>query len=105
MRPGDERAGQEGEQLKLAGCAAMLLLISPTQGEPLLLDALFLPASSLGAEAGEAVRSYAATKKQKKTKKKEAAPTAKIYGTVYGKSAPPMVAFSSRGTNLSRWRS
>ncbi|KAM5555027.1 subtilisin-like protease SBT1.1 [Rosa sericea] len=79
-----------GEEVKKAGGAGMLLLNTEAQGEELLADAHILPATSLGASASKAVREYAGAAKK---------PTALLVfqGTVFGKTAPVMAAFSSRG--------
>ncbi|XP_050386133.1 subtilisin-like protease SBT1.1 [Argentina anserina] len=79
-----------GEEVKKAGGAGMLLLNNEAEGEELLADAHILPATSLGASASKAVREYAGAAKK---------PTAMLVfqGTVYGKTAPVMAAFSSRG--------
>ncbi|XP_077235092.1 subtilisin-like protease SBT1.1 [Tasmannia lanceolata] len=81
---------EKGEQVKLAGGAGMLLLNNNDQGEEIFADPHVLPASSLGATAGKALKDY-----MDSTKK----PTATIVfqGTVYGDPAPVMAAFSSRG--------
>ncbi|XVE73956.1 hypothetical protein DITRI_Ditri11bG0159900 [Diplodiscus trichospermus] len=83
---------EKGEQVKLAGGAGMLLVNTENQGEELFADAHILPATSLGALAGKAIKSYLNLTKN---------PTASITfkGTVYGKPAPVMAAFSSRGPN------
>ncbi|XP_068634691.1 subtilisin-like protease SBT1.1 [Aristolochia californica] len=80
----------KGEQVKLAGGAAMLLLNTEAQGEEYFADAHVLPASSLGAMAAKATRDYVTGTKK---------PYAKIVfeGAVYGSPAPTMAAFSSRG--------
>ncbi|XVE77032.1 hypothetical protein DITRI_Ditri13aG0029500 [Diplodiscus trichospermus] len=81
----------KGEQVKLAGGAAMLIM-SP-QGEDLDTMVNFLPDSLLGALASEAVRKYVNSTKT---------PTASISfkGTTYGTRAPKVAMFSSRGPNL-----
>uniref|UniRef100_A0A2N9JBA5 Subtilisin-like protease fibronectin type-III domain-containing protein n=1 Tax=Fagus sylvatica TaxID=28930 RepID=A0A2N9JBA5_FAGSY len=82
-----------GEQVKKAGGAGMLLLNAEIDGEELLADPHIFPATSLGASAGKAIKNYVRLKKT---------PTASILfkGTVYGKVAPVMAAFSSRGPSL-----
>ncbi|XVF22651.1 hypothetical protein REPUB_Repub12eG0189800 [Reevesia pubescens] len=87
----NSRAGK-GEQVKLAGGAGMLLVNTENEGEELFADAHILPATSLGALAGNAIKKYLNSTKN---------PTASITfkGTVYGKPAPVMAAFSSRGPN------
>ncbi|XWS32260.1 hypothetical protein CRYUN_Cryun23aG0144800 [Craigia yunnanensis] len=83
---------EKGEQVKLAGGAGMLLVNTENQGEELFADAHILPATSLGALAGKAIKKYMNSTKN---------PTASITfkETVYGKPAPVMAAFSSRGPN------
>ncbi|OMP00479.1 hypothetical protein COLO4_12644 [Corchorus olitorius] len=83
---------EKGEQVKLAGGTGMLLVNTENQGEELFADAHILPASSLGASAGKAIKKYLNSTKT---------PTASITfkGTVYGKAAPIMAGFSSRGPN------
>ncbi|KAF2315361.1 hypothetical protein GH714_038931 [Hevea brasiliensis] len=78
----------KGEQVKLAGGAGMLLI--NTQGEEHFADPHVLPATSLGASAGIAIKEYVNSTKR---------PTASITfkGTTYGNRAPAMAAFSSRG--------
>ncbi|XP_058104714.1 subtilisin-like protease SBT1.1 [Magnolia sinica] len=85
----NSRAGK-GEQVKNSGGAGMLLLNNDDDGEELLADAHVLPATSLGAVAGKAVKDYVGTSKK---------PTARIVfeGTRYDNPAPLMAAFSSRG--------
>ncbi|KAJ9188403.1 hypothetical protein P3X46_003762 [Hevea brasiliensis] len=80
----------KGEQVKLAGGAGMLLINTEGQGEEHLADAHVLPATSLGASAGRAIKKYVNSTKR---------PTASITfrGTTYGNRAPAMAAFSSRG--------
>ncbi|KAK8487270.1 hypothetical protein V6N11_012776 [Hibiscus sabdariffa] len=82
----------KGEQVKLAGGAGMLMINTDREGEELFADAHILPATSLGATAGKAIKNYLNSTKK---------PTASIIfkGTVYGKPAPLMAAFSSRGPN------
>ncbi|XVE77031.1 hypothetical protein DITRI_Ditri13aG0029400 [Diplodiscus trichospermus] len=82
---------EKGEQVKLAGGAAMLIM-SP-QGEDLYTGVNVLPDALLGALASEAVRKYVNSTKT---------PTASISfkGTTYGNRAPKVAMFSSRGPNL-----
>ncbi|GMI99050.1 hypothetical protein like AT1G01900 [Hibiscus trionum] len=82
----------KGEQVKLAGGAGMIMINTEREGEELFADAHILPATSLGATAGKAIKKYLNSTKK---------PTAAIAfkGTVYGKPAPLMAAFSSRGPN------
>jgi hypothetical protein len=84
---------QKGEQVKNAGGAGMLLLNTEDEGEELFADPHILPATSLGASAGKAVKNYVSSAKN---------PTASIVfkGTVYGNTAPAMAAFSSRGPSF-----
>ncbi|KAI4356862.1 hypothetical protein L6164_000848 [Bauhinia variegata] len=84
---------EKGEIVKMAGGAGMLLINSENQGEELFADPHILPASSLGASAGEIIKSYLLSEKK---------PTASISfkGTMYGNPAPVMAAFSSRGPSI-----
>ncbi|GAB4844412.1 hypothetical protein Ancab_037776 [Ancistrocladus abbreviatus] len=84
---------QKGETVKEAGGAGMLLLNTVNQGEELFADAHVLPATTLGAKAARAIKSYLALNKSL---------TASIAfkGTKYGERAPVMAAFSSRGPSL-----
>lgn len=88
----NSRAEKE-EQVKNAGGAGMLLLNAEIYGEELLADSHTLPATSLGASAGKAIKNYVRLNKN---------PTASIMfrGTVYGNIAPVMAAFSSRGPSF-----
>ncbi|KAK9266489.1 hypothetical protein L1049_021671 [Liquidambar formosana] len=81
---------QKGEQVKMAGGAGMLLLNTREEGEELFADAHILPATSLGASAAKAIKTYVGSGKKV---------TASILfkGTLYGNPAPAMAAFSSRG--------
>ncbi|XVE77033.1 hypothetical protein DITRI_Ditri13aG0029600 [Diplodiscus trichospermus] len=83
---------EKGELVKSAGGAGMLLVNIEDEGEELFADAHILPATSLGALAGKAIKRYLNSTKR---------PTASITfkGTMYGKAAPVMAAFSSRGPN------
>ncbi|WCJ23123.1 Subtilisin-like protease [Euphorbia peplus] len=80
----------KGEQVKLAGGAGMLLINTQAQGEEILADSHVLPAISLGASAGEAIKKYLNSTKK---------PTASLSfrGATYGNPAPAMAGFSSRG--------
>ncbi|KAI4354954.1 hypothetical protein L6164_003774 [Bauhinia variegata] len=84
---------QKGESVKMAGGAGMLLINSENEGEELFADPHVLPATSLGASAGKAIRGYIISAKR---------PTASISfkGTMYGNPAPIMAAFSSRGPSI-----
>ncbi|KAL8119091.1 subtilisin-like protease SBT1.1 isoform X2 [Apium graveolens] len=88
-RGGNGRA-KKAEQVMLAGGAAMLLVNTENEGEELFADPHILPATSLGALAGNAIISYVNSSRQ---------PSASIMfkGTTYGNLAPVMAAFSSRG--------
>ncbi|KDP28707.1 hypothetical protein JCGZ_14478 [Jatropha curcas] len=80
----------KGEQVKLAGGAGMIIVNTENQGEEFFADPHILPATSLGASAGKAIKFYVNSTRQ---------PTASISfrGTTYGNPAPVMAAFSSRG--------
>lgn len=86
---GLNRAVEKGENVKMAGGAGMILLNTKYQGEELRADPHILPATSLGASAAASIIKYARSKN----------PTASIVfkGTVFGKQAPVMASFSSRG--------
>ncbi|WOL10011.1 hypothetical protein Cni_G18765 [Canna indica] len=84
---------RKGEQVKLAGGAAMLLLNPKEQGEELFADPHVLPASSLGEAATKAIKSYIASSKSP-------ASMITFLGTDYGRPAPAMAAFSSRGPSM-----
>ncbi|KAK0580462.1 hypothetical protein LWI29_002223 [Acer saccharum] len=81
---------KKGEIVKLAKGAGMIIVNNKNEGEELFADPHILPAAALGASAGETIKKY-----MNSTKK----PTASIVfkGTVFGKTAPVMAAFSSRG--------
>ncbi|KAF6160412.1 hypothetical protein GIB67_019181 [Kingdonia uniflora] len=81
---------EKGEIVKAAGGAGMLVLNTDDEGEELFADPHILPATSLGALAAKAIKSYL---------NKEKKPIASIFfeGTAYGNPAPVMTAFSSRG--------
>ncbi|GAV76678.1 Peptidase_S8 domain-containing protein/PA domain-containing protein/Inhibitor_I9 domain-containing protein, partial [Cephalotus follicularis] len=92
QRGSNSRAGK-GVEVKLAGGAGMLLINSEDEGEELFADPHVLPATSLGATAGKALKTYLSSANK---------PTASIAfrGTTYRNRAPVMAAFSSRGPNL-----
>ncbi|KAI3429019.1 uncharacterized protein J3R85_008840, partial [Psidium guajava] len=83
----------KGQQVKLAGGAAMIMLNAENEGEETLADAHILPATSVGASAAKAIKQYLNLSDN---------PTASISfrGTTYGYRAPVMAAFSSRGPSL-----
>lgn len=83
----------KGEQVKLAGGAAMILINTELEGEELFADPHVLPATSLGASAGKAIKKFIASSKDQ--------PKGSITfgGTRYGSRAPRVAAFSSRGPN------
>ncbi|XVE77035.1 hypothetical protein DITRI_Ditri13aG0029800 [Diplodiscus trichospermus] len=83
---------EKGELVKSADGAGMLLVNTKDEGEELFADAHILPATSLEALAGKAIKRHLNS-----TKKPRASITFK--GTIYGKPAPVMAAFSSRGPN------
>lgn len=87
---GITRADKASEALR-AGAAAMVLLNTPEQNDPLVPDIHPLPAVHLPLQARDALRQYAAT----------ASPSGRI-GARYqvpGRVAPAMAEFSSRGPN------
>lgn len=84
---------EKGENVKKAGGAVMLLINTKQRAEELTAYAYVLQVSSLGYLAGEAIKKYLNS-----TKKPTASITFK--GTVYGKPAPVMAAFSSRGPSV-----
>ncbi|GLU00536.1 hypothetical protein SLE2022_404460 [Rubroshorea leprosula] len=82
---------QQAEYVKLVGGAGTIIF--PDNGEdPTAYPSMF-PAASVGDLVGNAILSYL-----KSTKSPTASLTFK--GTTYGKRAPMMAAFSSRGPNL-----
>ncbi|KAK8974301.1 hypothetical protein V6N11_034667 [Hibiscus sabdariffa] len=66
----------KGEQVKLAGGAGMLMINTEGEGEELFADAHILPATSLGATAGKAIKKYLNSTKK---------PTAAIIALFAGK--------------------
>ncbi|XP_031285368.1 subtilisin-like protease SBT1.1 [Pistacia vera] len=89
QRGQNSRTGK-GEQVKSAGGAGMILINSNNEGEELLADPHILPAAEVGASAAKSITKYLNSTKN---------PTASIVfkGTVFGKPAPMIAAFSSRG--------
>ncbi|CBI38832.3 unnamed protein product, partial [Vitis vinifera] len=83
---------EKGQEVEKAGGAGMLLLNTASQGEEIRVDPHVLPASALGASASISIRNYTSSGN----------PTASIVfkGTVFGKPAPVMASFSSRGPAL-----
>ncbi|KAL6010614.1 hypothetical protein ACLOJK_001050 [Asimina triloba] len=92
-RGGNARV-EKGAAVKLAGGAGMILANTDESGEELIADAHLIPATMVGARAGDRIRGYA---------RSDPSPTATIRfrGTVIGLSpaAPKVAAFSSRGPN------
>ncbi|XWS77130.1 hypothetical protein CRYUN_Cryun01aG0235600 [Craigia yunnanensis] len=90
---GKNARAEKGEHVKVAGGSGMLLINTEHEGEELLADSHVLPASSLGASAGKAIKKYMNSTKS---------PTASIgfKGATYGNRAPIVAALSSRGPNL-----
>ncbi|KAJ9680820.1 hypothetical protein PVL29_019973 [Vitis rotundifolia] len=86
---GINRGVEKGQEVAKAGGAGMLLLNTASQGEEIRVDPHVLPASALGASASQSIRNYVSSEN----------PTASIVfnGTVFGKPAPVMASFSSRG--------
>ncbi|XP_055817365.1 subtilisin-like protease SBT1.1 isoform X1 [Solanum dulcamara] len=81
---------EKGEQVKIAGGAGMIMVNRVEEGDELYADAHVLPATSLGASAGIAIKNYI-------NLTKTATASIKFEGTVYGNRAPIVAAFSSRG--------
>uniref|UniRef100_A0A1J3JR60 Subtilisin-like protease n=1 Tax=Noccaea caerulescens TaxID=107243 RepID=A0A1J3JR60_NOCCA len=92
-RGGNARV-EKGSAVKLAGGAGMILANTAESGEELTADSHLVPATMVGAKAGDQIRDYIKTSDS---------PTAKIefLGTVIGPSppSPRVAAFSSRGPN------
>ncbi|XP_060218727.1 subtilisin-like protease SBT1.1 [Lycium barbarum] len=81
---------EKGEQVKIAGGAGMIMVNREEEGDELYADAHVLPATSLTASAGIAIKGYI-------NSTKIATASIKFEGTVYGNRAPIVAAFSSRG--------
>jgi len=92
-RGGNSRV-EKGSSVKLAGGVGMIHANTDENGEELLADSHLIPATMVGAVAGDEIRAYA---------RSESSPTATIVfrGTVIGNSpsAPQVASFSSRGPN------
>ncbi|XP_047962689.1 subtilisin-like protease SBT1.4 [Salvia hispanica] len=90
-RGGNARV-EKGEAVHVAGGAGMIMANLDENGEELLADAHFIPATMVGAAAGDQIRAYVTS---------DPNPTATIVfkGTVISNSpsAPRIAAFSSRG--------
>ncbi|XP_028796360.1 subtilisin-like protease SBT1.7 [Neltuma alba] len=84
---------QKGSVVKAAGGLGMVLANTASNGEELVADAHLLPATAVGARAGEAIKNYVMS---------DPKPTVRIVfeGTKVGIQPSPVVAaFSSRGPN------
>lgn len=84
---------QKGVVVKAAGGIGMVLANTPSNGDELVADAHLLPATAVGAKAGDAIKTYVLS---------DPNPTVKILfeGTKLGIVPSPVVAaFSSRGPN------
>ncbi|XP_044504098.1 subtilisin-like protease SBT1.1 [Mangifera indica] len=79
-----------GEQVKLAGGAGMILLNIINEVEEIVAEPHVLPAAEVGPSSAVNITNYLNSTKD---------PTASVAfeGTVFGKPAPVMAAFSSRG--------
>ncbi|RAL43832.1 hypothetical protein DM860_014333 [Cuscuta australis] len=87
----------KGEAVKKAGGIGMILANGVFDGEGLVADCHVLPATAVGAAAGEEIRKYIAAGSKTKS-----LPTATIHfrGTrVNVRPAPVLVSFSARGPN------
>ncbi|GLT51881.1 hypothetical protein SLA2020_252560 [Shorea laevis] len=82
--------GEMADNVKLAGGAGMIVLNTNEEGEEQIAYAYLLPAMTLGATAGKAIKKYISSNKK-------ATASITFNGTVYGNRAPAMAAFSSRG--------
>eukprot|EP01018_Ginkgo_biloba_P016118 Gb_35657 [translate_table: standard] len=83
---------KKGEEVLKAGGVGMILVNTKDDGEELIADAHILPATLVGAKAGNAIKNYV------KSNKSPAA-TISFQGTVFGNTAPVVASFSSRGPN------
>lgn len=85
---------EKGRAVKIAGGAGMILANSDEYGDELTADSHLIPATMVGASAGDKIRAYIST---------ASSPTATIvfHGTVISGDppAPKVAAFSSRGPN------
>nr|XP_016477786.1 PREDICTED: subtilisin-like protease SBT1.5 isoform X1 [Nicotiana tabacum] len=87
----------KGEVVKKAGGIGMILANAVFDGEGLVADCHVLPATSVGASAGDEIRKYIST-----ASKSKSPPTATILfrGTIVNvKPAPVVASFSARGPN------
>ncbi|XP_019263683.1 PREDICTED: subtilisin-like protease SBT1.5 [Nicotiana attenuata] len=87
----------KGEVVKKAGGIGMILANGVFDGEGLVADCHVLPATSVGASAGDEIRKYIST-----ALKSKSPPTATILfrGTIVNvKPAPVVASFSARGPN------
>ncbi|KAK0580483.1 hypothetical protein LWI29_002445 [Acer saccharum] len=87
---GSGSAFVKSENVKQAKGVGMILINSKSQGDELSADTVQFPTARLGMTLGKFVRQYASTAKK---------PTASIIfkGTVFGRTAPVIARFSSRG--------
>ncbi|KAM7254466.1 hypothetical protein ACFE04_003846 [Oxalis oulophora] len=93
-RGGNARV-EKGSTVKLAGGLGMILANTDDIGEELIADSHLIPATTVGATAGNSIKEYI---------RENPSPTATIEfkGTVIGASppAPKVASFSSRGPNI-----
>ncbi|KAK8931366.1 Subtilisin-like protease [Platanthera zijinensis] len=92
-RGGNARV-EKGSAVKLAGGVGMILANTKENGDELIADPHLIPATTVGASAGDKIRAYISS---------ASTPTATIVfqGTIIGDDppAPKVAAFSSRGPN------